>query len=151
MDNNCKDCNKIKTVLLTLSKYLPNELVRLIITKYFENHNEIEYWWDDDMDKLDHYINMVYIMDKKPNKINLNYNETYRRGFYYFNLDIKFYKNNKEVLSYKTIHIDIEYLDYEYINNFLNDFIYYENIEVETNNETIFDEDGWIKIHFIMI
>ncbi len=141
--HNCKCCLRCHT-LLQLVKYLPNDLVRMIITEYDNNHFYIDNDNKENIVELNHNLSMLDLFKRTPDTINIKFNSYYHRRSDSFAATILFLRSDTIVFTLDMYHCDYEYYQSYSMNDLLNTYINYHGINIQTDSD-ILNEDGLIQ------
>ena len=152
---NCKDCEKRFTLQLVLVKYIGQDLVRKLITEYADNHVELVDEFDirptslysatNALELAYHYFDMHANDTLTKLSIDFTY-VSWSHGDSFEAVCVFTDNNNNKLFKLTLIHGDYPFENRDAMNDLLNNFASYHNLEIETNDQNIIDEDGLIDI-----
>lgn len=143
--DNCTICENLHNTLEILTNLL-NKDVGTEIIKYIDDHHKLETVYKEDINYIEHCIAISVKNKGLPNKIHIDFSMGCRRRSYEFDIVIKLFKDNEEIFELDKHHCDYEWYNSYDFNNYINDMIDNNDLEVsvETNGHEIFDEEGRI-------
>jgi hypothetical protein len=145
MEYNCKLLHDYKETLEILTVLLNND-VSMKIMEYIDDQYNLKTTYEENIDKIYHFMKMSMINKGIPNKISFKLIGDYWRRDLSFTLIIKLLKDDKEIFTLNKYHCDYEWYRAYDFNDFINYFIKKYNLIIINEGINKIVENGIVCI-----
>lgn len=125
-----------------LTNLLNNDVGTEII-KYVDDHHKLKTRYEEDINYIDHCIDVSVKNKGIPNKIHIDFSMGRSKRSYEFDIIIKLLKDDEEIFELDKHHCDYEWYNSYDFNNYINYIIENNDLKViiESDEHVILDEE----------